>query len=173
MPPPPPLTSSSSLQQYHFLPRLPCSPYPIFHASQVRRLNMQNQRPTRDKKGKLIHQDLQSKELPSTRIQPDRRYAIHRSVSMTRSALIWFCLSHAKPSLSSLCSNCTCFLLLSSSELSTCFACRWFGNTRVIGQKQLDLFRSEMSTKVNDAYTVLLRQAAKVAAWLIINWIIC
>jgi hypothetical protein len=52
-------------------------------------------------------QDLQSKELPSTRIQPDRR---------------------------------------------------WFGNTRVIGQKQLDQFREEMSTKVNDAYTVLLRE---------------
>ena len=52
-------------------------------------------------------QDLQSKELPTTRIQPDRR---------------------------------------------------WFGNTRVIGQKQLDQFREEMSTKVNDAYTVLLRE---------------
>jgi nuclear GTP-binding protein len=28
----------------------------------------------------------------------------------------------------------------------------------VIGQKQLDQFREEMSTKVNDAYTVLLRE---------------
>jgi hypothetical protein len=52
-------------------------------------------------------QDLQSKDLPSTRIQPDRR---------------------------------------------------WFGNTRVIGQKQLEDFRTEMSSKVNDAYTVLLRE---------------
>lgn len=52
-------------------------------------------------------QDLQSKELPHTRIQPDRR---------------------------------------------------WFGNTRVIGQKQLENFRTEMSTKVNDAYTVLLKE---------------
>lgn len=52
-------------------------------------------------------QDLQSKELPSTRIQPDRR---------------------------------------------------WFGNTRVIGQAQLDAFRAEMSAKVNDSYTVLLRE---------------
>ena len=41
-------------------------------------------------------QDLQSKDLPNTRIQPDRR---------------------------------------------------WFGNTRVIGQKQLDQFREEMSAK--------------------------
>jgi hypothetical protein len=35
---------------------------------------------------------------------------------------------------------------------------RWFGNTRVIGQKQLEQFRTEMSSKVNDAYTVLLRE---------------
>ena len=28
----------------------------------------------------------------------------------------------------------------------------------MIGQKQLDQFRDEMSTKVNDAYTVLLRE---------------
>ena len=68
---------------------------------------MYNKRPTRDKTGKMIHEDLQSKELPSTRIIPDRR---------------------------------------------------WFGNTRVIGQKQLDEFRNEMSQKVNDAYTVLLRE---------------
>lgn len=52
-------------------------------------------------------QDLQSKELPTTRIQPDRR---------------------------------------------------WFGNTRVIGQKQLEQFREEMSSKINDSYTVLLRE---------------
>lgn len=42
-------------------------------------------------------QDFQSKELPTTRIQPDRR---------------------------------------------------WFGNTRVIGQKQLEAFREEMGAKV-------------------------
>ena len=42
-------------------------------------------------------QDFQSKELPNSRIQPDRR---------------------------------------------------WFGNTRVIGQKQLETFREEMSSKV-------------------------
>ena len=46
----------------------------------------------------LSLQDLQSKTLPNTRIQPDRR---------------------------------------------------WFGNTRVIGQKQLDQFRDEMSAKVS------------------------
>eukprot|EP00983_Pelagomonas_calceolata_P067718 1149583-Pelagomonas_calceolata.AAC.3 len=51
--------------------------------------------------------ELQSKDLPSTRIQPDRR---------------------------------------------------WFGNTRVVGQKQLEQFRTEMATKVNDSYTVLLRE---------------
>jgi nuclear GTP-binding protein len=52
-------------------------------------------------------QEYQSSDLPTTRIQPDRR---------------------------------------------------WFGNTRVIGQKQLEQFRTEMSSKVNDAYTVLLRE---------------
>jgi nuclear GTP-binding protein len=52
-------------------------------------------------------QELQSKDLPSTRIQPARR---------------------------------------------------WFGNTRVVGQKQLEQFRTEMATKVNDSYTVLLKE---------------
>ncbi|KCV72408.1 hypothetical protein H696_01804 [Fonticula alba] len=35
---------------------------------------------------------------------------------------------------------------------------RWFGNTRVIDQKQLENFREEISQKVNDPYQVLLRQ---------------
>ena len=46
-------------------------------------------------------QDLQSKDLPNTRIQPDRR---------------------------------------------------WFGNTRVVGQKQLEQFREQMSSKVLNLY---------------------
>jgi hypothetical protein len=74
---------------------------------QVRRLKMYKKRPKRDATGTVLHEDFQSQELPSTRIQPDRR---------------------------------------------------WFGNTRVVGQKQLEQFRQEMSTKVNDAYTVLLRE---------------
>ncbi|KAJ1907417.1 GTPase required for pre-60S ribosomal subunit nuclear export and maturation [Coemansia sp. IMI 209127] len=36
---------------------------------------------------------------------------------------------------------------------------RWFGNTRVIGQKALDEFREQMSAKVNDPYQVLLRRS--------------
>lgn len=76
-------------------------------AATVRRLAMYKQRAVRDKKGRLIKQDLQSKELPSTRIIPDRR---------------------------------------------------WFGNTRVIGQKQLEEFREEMATKSRDGYTVLIKQ---------------
>uniref|UniRef100_A0A7S3R4D1 Nuclear/nucleolar GTPase 2 n=2 Tax=Dunaliella tertiolecta TaxID=3047 RepID=A0A7S3R4D1_DUNTE len=76
-------------------------------AATTRRLKMYKQRAVRDKNGKLISQELQSKDLPSTRIQPDRR---------------------------------------------------WFGNTRVVGQKQLEQFRTEMATKVNDSYTVLLRE---------------
>ncbi|CAG8601678.1 3830_t:CDS:10 [Ambispora gerdemannii] len=35
---------------------------------------------------------------------------------------------------------------------------RWFGNTRVIGQKQLEDFRESLGAKVNDPYQVLLRQ---------------
>ncbi|KAJ0401104.1 hypothetical protein ATCC90586_001625 [Pythium insidiosum] len=34
---------------------------------------------------------------------------------------------------------------------------RWFGNTRVIGQKELDKFRNEMSLKAADPYSVVLR----------------
>mmetsp|Transcript_3544 Transcript_3544/g.6074 ORF Transcript_3544/g.6074 Transcript_3544/m.6074 type:complete len:661 (-) Transcript_3544:373-2355(-) len=76
-------------------------------AATVRRLNMYKSRAVRDKNGRLLYQEFQSKDLPTTRIQPDRR---------------------------------------------------WFGNTRVIGQKQLENFRQEMSSKVNDGYTVLLRE---------------
>ncbi|CAG8500805.1 14951_t:CDS:10 [Funneliformis mosseae] len=35
---------------------------------------------------------------------------------------------------------------------------RWFGNTRVIGQKELEAFRESLGSKVNDPYQVLLRQ---------------
>eukprot|EP00208_Stichococcus_sp_RCC1054_P003534 CAMPEP_0206148950 /NCGR_PEP_ID=MMETSP1473-20131121/37524_1 /ASSEMBLY_ACC=CAM_ASM_001109 /TAXON_ID=1461547 /ORGANISM="Stichococcus sp, Strain RCC1054" /LENGTH=701 /DNA_ID=CAMNT_0053546387 /DNA_START=37 /DNA_END=2142 /DNA_ORIENTATION=+ len=76
-------------------------------AATVRRLAMYSKTAKRDKKGKLIHQEYQSSDLPNSRIQPDRR---------------------------------------------------WFGNTRVIGQKQLESFREQMSTKVNDSYAVLLRE---------------
>lgn len=76
-------------------------------AATVRRLAMYSKTAKRDKKGKIIHQEYQSKDLPNSRVQPDRR---------------------------------------------------WFGNTRVIGQKQLESFREQMSVKVNDAYTVLLRE---------------
>lgn len=66
---------------------------------QVRRLKMYNSgKAKRDKRGRVVKAaDFQSKTLPSTRIQPDRR---------------------------------------------------WFGNTRVIGQKQLDQFRTAMADKV-------------------------
>lgn len=76
-------------------------------AATVRRLEMYNSRARRDKNGRIISQDLQSKELPTTRIQPDRR---------------------------------------------------WFGNTRVIGQKQLETFRTEMAAKTADPYAVIIKQ---------------
>ncbi|KAJ2898563.1 GTPase required for pre-60S ribosomal subunit nuclear export and maturation [Coemansia aciculifera] len=36
---------------------------------------------------------------------------------------------------------------------------KWFGNTRVIGQKALEEFREQMATKINDPYQVLLRRS--------------
>ena len=35
---------------------------------------------------------------------------------------------------------------------------KWFGNTRVIGQKALESFRENLAAKVNDPFQVLLRQ---------------
>lgn len=60
----------------------------------------------RDSKGRVIKQELQSKELPSTRIQPDRR---------------------------------------------------WFGNTRVIDQAQLEKFTSAMEEARSDRFKVMLK----------------
>eukprot|EP01138_Halocafeteria_seosinensis_P012531 gb/GECG01012804.1/.p1 GENE.gb/GECG01012804.1/~~gb/GECG01012804.1/.p1 ORF type:complete len:597 (+),score=114.66 gb/GECG01012804.1/:1-1791(+) len=34
---------------------------------------------------------------------------------------------------------------------------RWFGNTRVVGQKELDVFRDEMNKKMSDPYSVVLK----------------
>ncbi len=79
----------------------------IRSAATVRRLNMYNDRPKRDKKGKVISQSFQSKELPNSRIQPDRR---------------------------------------------------WFGNTRVIGQQQLQRFREELGAKLKNPFNVLLKE---------------
>ncbi|KAH0986696.1 hypothetical protein GBA52_013873 [Prunus armeniaca] len=72
----------------------------------VRRLKMYKTRPKRDSKGKVLRNDFQSKELPNTRIQPDRR---------------------------------------------------WFGNTRVASQQQLDIFREEHSKTVASNYNVILK----------------
>ena len=35
---------------------------------------------------------------------------------------------------------------------------RWFGNTRVVGATELDKFREEMSDKVADPYSVVLKR---------------
>lgn len=43
-------------------------------AATVRRLQMYNNKPKRDRKGHVLKHDFQSKELPNTRIQPDRRW---------------------------------------------------------------------------------------------------
>ncbi|KAH6825204.1 GTP-binding family protein [Perilla frutescens var. hirtella] len=76
-------------------------------AATVRRLKMYNTRPVRNAGGKILKHDLQSKELPSTRIMPDRR---------------------------------------------------WFGNTRVVNQKELEYFREELQTRLSSSYNVLLKE---------------
>ena len=43
-------------------------------AATVRRLKMYKTRPKRDRSGKVLRNDFQSKELPNTRIEPDRRW---------------------------------------------------------------------------------------------------
>ncbi|XP_074562491.1 nuclear/nucleolar GTPase 2 [Curcuma longa] len=73
----------------------------------VRRLKMYNSRPKRDRKGKVLRHELQSKELPSTRIEPDRR---------------------------------------------------WFGNTRVVNQKELEFFREELQNRLSNNYNVILKE---------------
>lgn len=76
-------------------------------AATIRRLKMYNTRPKRDSKGKILSQEFQSKELPSTRIQPDRR---------------------------------------------------WFGNTRVVNQKELEFFREELQSRMSSNYNVILKE---------------
>ncbi|XP_022133820.1 nuclear/nucleolar GTPase 2 isoform X2 [Momordica charantia] len=76
-------------------------------AATVRRLKMYNTRPKRDRKGKVLKNELQSKELPDTRIQPDRR---------------------------------------------------WFGNTRVVNQKELEFFREELQKRMSCSYNVILKE---------------
>ncbi|KAJ0598430.1 putative nucleolar GTP-binding protein [Helianthus annuus] len=68
---------------------------------------MYNTRPKRDAKGTILKYDLQSNELPSTHIQPDRR---------------------------------------------------WFGNTRVVNQKELEFFREELQTRMSSSYNVILKE---------------
>jgi len=76
-------------------------------AATVRRLKMYKTRPKRDRSGKVLRNEFQSKELPNTRIEPDRR---------------------------------------------------WFGNTRVVGQTQLALFRDELKNRLSDNFSVILKE---------------
>ncbi|OEL33193.1 Nuclear/nucleolar GTPase 2 [Dichanthelium oligosanthes] len=68
---------------------------------------MYKTRPKRDRSGKVLRNDFQSKELPNTRIEPDRR---------------------------------------------------WFGNTRVVGQPQLEMFREELQNRLSDNFSVILKE---------------
>ncbi|KAB1217239.1 Nucleolar GTP-binding protein 2 [Morella rubra] len=76
-------------------------------AATVRRLKMYNTRPKRSRSGKILRNEFQSKELPNTRIQPDRR---------------------------------------------------WFGNTRVVNQKELEFFREELQNRMSSSYNVILKE---------------
>ncbi|CAL4939361.1 unnamed protein product [Urochloa decumbens] len=76
-------------------------------AATVRRLQMYKTRPKRDRSGKVLRNEFQSKELPNTRIEPDRR---------------------------------------------------WFGNTRVVGQPQLEMFREELQNRLSDNFSVILKE---------------
>ena len=61
-------------------------------AATVRRLKMYNTRPKRDQKGKILKHELQSKELPNTRIEPDRRWFGKRSSINLQSLKSYFAL---------------------------------------------------------------------------------
>ena len=58
-------------------------------AATVRRLQMYKLRPKRDRGGKIVNHDLQSKELPNTRIEPDRRWFGER-IPPTTSLFFYF-----------------------------------------------------------------------------------
>ncbi|CAK8578709.1 unnamed protein product [Lathyrus sativus] len=75
-------------------------------AATVRRLKMYKVRPVRNSGGKILREEYQSKDLPSTRIKPDRQ---------------------------------------------------WFGNTRVVNQKELEFFRDEMAKHSSSNYNVILK----------------
>ncbi|XP_074279235.1 nuclear/nucleolar GTPase 2 [Silene latifolia] len=72
----------------------------------VNRLKMYKTRPKRNSKGHILRHEFQSKDLPSTRIQPDRR---------------------------------------------------WFGNTKVVNQKELEFFREELQSRMSNNYNVILK----------------
>ncbi|WCJ23436.1 Nucleolar GTP-binding protein 2 [Euphorbia peplus] len=76
-------------------------------AATVRRIKMYKNKPVRNSKGKILKHDFQSKDLPNTRIQPDRR---------------------------------------------------WFGNTRIVNQKELEFFREELRNRMSSGYNVILKE---------------
>ncbi|XP_017246276.1 nuclear/nucleolar GTPase 2-like isoform X2 [Daucus carota subsp. sativus] len=85
-------------------------------AATVRRLKMYNKKPKLDRKGKILKHEFQSKELPSTHIQPDPR---------------------------------------------------WFGNTRVVSQKELELLRDQLQNQnhISNATQVIYVQKGSAKAY--------
>lgn len=138
---------------------------PFQPRNQVRRLNMYNTRAVRDKKGRIIHEVSAQRRRPaacepSSALQPPQLPAAAAAAARLPSAgaaAAAACpfLSTPRPPHPPHPQD------LQSKELPTTRIQpdrRWFGNTRVIGQQQLQAFRDQMSAKVSDSYTVLLRE---------------
>lgn len=99
-------------------------------ASTVRRLKMYNVRPKRNRKGKILKEELQSKELPDTRIHSCRGmfglYIFLHDLSFNLIEKLSLCLMDVD-------------------------------NSRVINQEQLKRFRDELQTRMSSSFNVILK----------------
>lgn len=104
-------------------------------ANTVNRLKMYKTRPKRNRRGKITSNEYQSKELPNTRIQPDRR---------------WFGAFSFR--IAYLISSDSCEIYFIG------FICIFYiGNTRLVGQKELEFFREALRTKMSSNFNVILK----------------
>lgn len=120
---------------------------------QVRRLNMYKKRATRDSKGKIIHQ-VWTPPRHAIRLLRICRSTMHQGIAGNTLSDAWMKtrtpITHGLSALG-LMSFFSAGQDFQSKELPNSRIQpdrRWFGNTRVIGQKQLETFREEMSSKV-------------------------
>lgn len=122
----------------------------------INRLNMYKDRPVRNRTGQIVHQTYQSKDLPTTRIEPNRKWFgkyYNIFVLLCQYMLLFIYVSqflcviynYAQFMLATICSTPYMYSTIQ-------------GNTRVIGQKQLSNFVEEMSKTVANPYQFVLRQ---------------